>query len=146
VAYSIEDSRFVRCSPDALFKRVLDPGTWPRWQPEILATDESGLLAEGDVVHGRARMLGFQVQGRSTALQVGPTTFEEDVVVGVRMRVRYEVRARDDGCVVTQRMVVDMPRGFSGKVLSALLRWRLKKMQRATLANLAAQAEADASV
>ena len=143
--YSIEGSRFVACSPDALIKRVLDPGAWPEWQPEILSTDGSGLLAEGDVVRGQARMLGFDVQGHSTATEVGPNTFEEDVVVGVRMRVRYEVKSQGDGAVITQHLTVDMPRGFSGRMLSLLLRWRLKRMQRAALANLASQAEADAS-
>jgi hypothetical protein len=35
-------------------------------------------------------MLGFEVHGHSTAVEIGASSFEEDVVVGVRLQIRYE--------------------------------------------------------
>ena len=75
-----------------MMKHVLDATAWPAWQPEIIATEGNKRVAEGDIVSGKARMLGFGVEGRSYATKVEENVFEEDVVVGVAMRVRYEVR------------------------------------------------------
>jgi hypothetical protein len=44
---------------------------------------------------GRADMLGFEVHGHSTAVEIG----EEDVVVGVRLQIRYEVTSTPNGAL-----------------------------------------------
>src|SRR5687767_15291865 len=124
-----------------MMSHVLDSTAWPAWQPEIIATEGSKRVAEGDIVSGSARMLGFGVQGKSIAVEVSDNVFEEEVVVGVGMRVRYEVQPDGEGCRVTHRLESNMPTGLSGRLLSAFLRGRLKKMQRTALERLVAQSE-----
>ena len=124
---------------------LLDSTRWPHWQPEIVATEGPARMQEGDVARGRARMLGFGVHGVSVAAEVGESIFEEDVVVGVSMRVRYQVEETHDGCRVTHQLECDLPSGLSGRVLSFFLRARLKRMQRTALNRLIAQSEGAAS-
>ncbi|MGH2821325.1 MAG: SRPBCC family protein [Actinomycetota bacterium] len=131
---------------DEVIDRILDPSTWPLWQPEIVSTKGPARLQQGDSVEGRADMLGFVVAGRSTAVEVGPDRFEEDVVVGVRMRIRYEVAPTPGGCELIQVLTADLPEGVAGRVLSFLLRRRLERMQAEALENLVAQCEAETSV
>ena len=125
-------------------QQVLDPHTWIDWQSEIKTIEGPPSLEEGDEVTGDAALLGFQVRGRSEALVVTAETFVEDVLVGVRMVVTYEVAPSETGTVITRTLEADMPRGLSGRVLSLLLRTRLRKMQKRALRALAAQAEAAA--
>ena len=120
--------------------RVRSPKTWPRWQSEIVATKGPEPIDEGAVVDGDARLLGFDVTGRSTTLSVSPETVEEDVIVGVRMRVTYSVAPAASGSIVTHRMEADLPTGLAGSLLSLLLSWRLKKMQKTLLVALSEQA------
>jgi Polyketide cyclase / dehydrase and lipid transport len=123
---------------------LLDPLTWPAWQPEIITSEGVSPLGRGDVVTGTARMLGFDgVEGRSVAVDVRDEVFEEEVVVGIGMRIRYEVRADGQGSVVTHHLESDMPGGFSGRLLSFLLRRRLKRLQKTALERLVAQSEVE---
>ena len=124
---------------------ILDPASWPRWQPEIVATEGPDRLSSTDVVRGRATMLGFNVQGHSTAIDVAPDTFVEDVIVGVRMRVTYVAAPSGEGTTITHRLVSDLPTGLWGRVLSFFLRSRLRRMQRAALDELVRQAEESCS-
>ena len=140
--FSIERSRSAHCSVDQVLDRLLDATQWPAWQPEIVATSGPERVAIGDVVSGSARMLGFGVDGRSIALEVGNGVFEEDVVVGVSMKVRYEVRPDGDGCVVTHRLESMLPSGAMGRLLSFFLRRRLRQMQSKAVERLVAQSEA----
>jgi hypothetical protein len=117
--------------------------TWPDWQSEIVSVENRGPLTTiGEVARGEADLLGFQVHGHSTATDVGPARFEEDVVVGVRMRICYEVRPDERGCLVTHSLIADLPGGVCGSVLTLFLRWRLRRLQRTALAGLARQSEA----
>lgn len=70
------------------------------------------------------------------------TTFEEDVIVGVRMKIRYELKEVPDGVVVTRRLTTSLPSGVSGRVLSFFLKRRLAKMQQTVLDELVTQSEA----
>lgn len=136
-------TRRARGSVESVMKLVLDPSTWALWQPEIEIARGPAPIREGDVVEGRARMLGFTgVDGRSTAVHVTDSIFEEDVVVGVRMKITYEVRPRADGVEVTRRLTAHLPGGLWGRVLSMFLKRRLEKMQSSVLEALTAQAEA----
>lgn len=121
-------------------KRVLEPATWPSWQPEIITTNGPEVLTVGDVVTGQAELLGFNVQGTSRTTFADDREFVEDVVVGVRMRVTYRVEEREGGSSVTRRLEAEMPTGFSGRVLSLFLRLRLRRMQERVLDALAGQA------
>lgn len=141
-SWVIEHSRFVDRPADALMKVIADPTTWPRWQSEIIETDGRSPLQEGDHVEGRAKLLGFVVSGRSATVAVTPGSFVEDVIVGVHMRVEYEVKETSRGTVVTRRLTASLPGGMSGRVLSFFLKRRLKAMQRGLLDELARQVEA----
>lgn len=121
---------------------VRAPHTWPRWQPEIVSTEGPQRLEEGDDVYGHAEMLGFRVEGSSKSAVVSSDAYEEDVVVGVRMRIRYEV-ARDEAgrTVVTRTLSTLLPGGLAGRVLSFFLKRRLTRMQDGVVEELVRQAE-----
>jgi hypothetical protein len=128
-------------SPEGVVDAIRDAAARTRWQPEIVSASGPERLSEGDEVAGRARMLGFHVAGRAIATHVNPTTYEERVVVGVAMTVRYEVHRTENGCTITQELSADLPRGAAGVILSVLLRWRLRRMQRTTMERLVAYSE-----
>lgn len=138
--FVIESTRSSSLPAGSVMKRVLEPATWPSWQPEIISTTGPEVLDVGDVVNGQAELLGFAVQGTSTTTFVEAGEFVEDVVVGVRMRVTYRVEERHGGSLVTRRLEADMPTGFAGRILSLFLRLRLKRMQERVLDALAGQA------
>jgi hypothetical protein len=119
--------------------------TWPDWQSEIVSIEDRSRLAAGDVARGEADLLGFEVHGHSTATSVSATRFEEDVIVGVRMRICYEVRPDGERTVVTHSLVADLPGGGCGRILAMFLRWRLRRLQRTALDGLALQSEAASS-
>ncbi len=141
-SFVIEKGVPARCSADQMMTYLLDATTWPEWQPEIVSTTGPKCVAVGDVVSGRAEMLGFHVDGRSLALEVDEGVFEEDVVVGVGMKVRYEVHPTADGCRVVHRLESQLPGGIAGRLLSLFLRGRLRRMQRTAVEKLVAQSEA----
>lgn len=138
--FVVESTRASALTPNSVMQRVLDPSTWPSWQPEIISTEGPAKLGEGDVVTGRARLLGFDVQGTSLTTAAEEKEFVEDVVVGVRMRVFYRVEESEQGSLVTRRLEADMPTGFSGRILAVFLRWRLRRMQDRVLDALTGQA------
>lgn len=143
--YAIERSVTASCSPEAVLRRILDPATWAEWQHEIVGVTGPPQLEKDDVVRGAAKLLGFHVHGISMAVDVAPNSFEEDVVVGVRMRIRYEVTPDENGTVIVHRLHMDLPEGLSGTILSWFLRRRLSRMQRLALRRLADQSAADDS-
>jgi hypothetical protein len=121
---------------------VRDPKTWPRWQPEILSTEGPDRLEAGDDVYGHASMLGFRVEGHSKTVSAGEDVYEEDVVVGVRMRITYDVRRDAAGrTVVTRRLTALMPGGIAGRLLAFFLKRRLTAMQNGVVGELVRQAE-----
>jgi hypothetical protein len=63
-------------------------------------------------------------------------------MVGVRMRIHYEVEDAGEQRVVTRRIEATLPHGLAGRVLTFLLKRRLLKMQERLLEDLVAQAEA----
>ena len=139
---TIEVSRVSGCEPERVMDLVRDPKTWPRWQPEIVSTDGPAPLDEGDDVYGHAEMLGFRVEGHSKTVAVTADAYEEDVVVGVRMRIVYEVTREGAGrTVVTRRLSALLPGGFAGRVLSLFLKRRLTRMQNGVVEELVRQAE-----
>jgi hypothetical protein len=137
----IRRSLVTSSAPEVLYRHIIDPMTWPQWQSEILSVEDHGPLVTGDVTRGEADLLGFEVHGHSTATEVTAARFEEEVIVGVRMRIRYDVRAEGTGTVVNHHIVADLPGGACGSVLSLFLKWRLRRMQRTALEGLARQSE-----
>jgi hypothetical protein len=136
-----ESRREIASPPEVLLNTILAPATWPQWQSEILTAEGRERISNGDVVAGQARLLGFEVDGASTAIEVEDSSYEQDVIVGVRMRVRYEISPSLNGAVVKHSLLSELPAGLSGRVLSFFLTRRLKRMQRDLLEGLAAQTE-----
>ena len=122
-------------------KILTDPETWPEWQSEIVTTSGPVPLSRGDEVEGRAKLLGFHVDGRSRTIRADGTSFVEDVIVGVRMQVSYDVVETNDGTRVTRQLTAFLPGGVAGRVLSFFLKRRLKAMQEGVLEALVRQAE-----
>jgi hypothetical protein len=82
-------------------------------------------------------MLGFRVNGHADMDDVQDTNVSHQVIVGVRMQVRYDLEPDGPGVLVTHTLSADMPEGFAGRLLSMFLRRRLRRMQRKLLDNLA---------
>lgn len=125
-------------------RRVLGPKTWPEWQAEIKSVEGPDRIEEGDQVSGDAELVGFRVQGRSDAHVVDEGLFIEDVIVGVRMVITYELEQTDRGTRVKRTLEADLPGGLLGGLLSVALRAKLRRMQKKLLRELARQAEVDA--
>lgn len=125
-------------------KQIMDvlrrPERRPEWQPEILWMRGPDRLSDGDEQYGRARMLGFEVAGRSRTITVTDYAFEEEALVGVKMRIRYEITQSDGQIEIAHHLSADLPRGFWGRLVSLFLKSRLRAMQGRALRNLAAQA------
>jgi Polyketide cyclase / dehydrase and lipid transport len=138
----IERSAVARCSPEALMDKIRRPATWPEWQSEIVTSRGPEVIDDGDVVSGRARMMGFDVDGQSVTEAVDGSSLSQDVVVGVGMRIRYTLTETPEGTTVTHRLESDLPEGALGRLLSFFLRRRLQRMQKMLLEELVAQAEA----
>ena len=117
------------------------PDNRSQWQSEIIWMTGPHGLAVGDSVEGLADMLGFYVEGKAVTTDLGPTHYEEDVVVGVRMQIRFEIVPTDDGVLIKHTLTSKLPGGLAGRVLSFLLKGRLRKMQRDSLTNLKRYAE-----
>lgn len=137
--FESEASALVPLAPEALLRRITSPATWPEWQLEIDSTEGPDRLTSGEVVVGKASMLGFEVDGQSVAAEVTTSAFTEDVVVGVAMTVTYSVTAGPSGTILTHRLVSDLPGGPLGRLLSFFLKRRFKKMQSTVLERLAEQ-------
>lgn len=118
---------------------LLDPSTWSEWQPELVGARGPAPMGDGDVARGEAKMLGFDVHGHTEVLRATDEVFEEDVIVGVRMIIRYEVEPAAAGARVTHEMTAFLPGGLSGRVLSFFLRPRLRALQRGVLRELVGQ-------
>lgn len=131
-----------RSDPEAVVDRLVRPATWPSWQEEILTILGPEKVTAGDVVTGRARMLGFEVDGQTVATRVDTSSLEQSVVVGVGMRIDYQVRKVAAGVEITHRLTSHLPSGIAGRILSFFLRRRLGRMQKDLLKELVAQVEA----
>jgi hypothetical protein len=134
--FETQASRTLSTSLAEILGQLAVPATWPKWQSEIVSTSGPDRIGVGDVVSGKASMLGFEVGGRSTALEVSDEAIEQDVVIGVRMHVRYLLTSTPEGMRITHRLTADLPSGFAGRILSFFLKRRLRSMQRDVLENL----------
>ena len=129
---SIESS----ASPQALLDRIRTPATWPEWQSEILSVEGPDRVGEGDVVAGKAAMLGFEVDGQSHTVSASESEYVEEVVVGVGMRVTYAAEEIEGGTRLTHRLECELPGGPLGSILSFFLKKRFRKMERQLLKRL----------
>lgn len=138
--YEIEDEITVDAAVETVMAKIRDATSWPRWQSEIRSVSGPRKIEVGDEVTGEARFAGFDVEGVSLARKVDDTVFVEDVTVGVRMQIFYEVSRSGSATVIRHRLEANLPGGPLGSVLSLLLKRRLRKMQKRLLRRLGAQA------
>jgi hypothetical protein len=143
--FTITDSARAAATAEAVMEQLRKPDNRERWQSEIVWMKGPDGLDVGDSVEGLAEMLGFRVEGRATTTDVGPGHYEEDVIVGVRMRMRFEIVPAGDGVVVSHILEAPLPAGFAGRLLSVFLKRRLRRMQGESLRNLCRYAGSDAS-
>lgn len=143
--FTITDSAPAAATPEAVMDQLRTPDNRTHWQSEIVWMKGPDGLTVGDSVEGLAEMLGFRVEGRATTTDLGPRHYEEDVVVGVRMRMRYEIAPSGNGVVVTHTLEAPLPGGFAGRILSVFLKRRLRRMQADSLRNLCRYAGSDAA-
>lgn len=139
--FRIEGTTVTRASRSEVVDQLLRPATWPDWQLEIISTEGPERIEAGDVVRGRAEMLGFRVTGQSVMAEVRDALVHEDVVVGVGMQITYEIEEVEGGTKITHRLSSTLPEGLFGRVLSFFLRRRLRSMQRSVLKRLPQAAE-----
>ena len=144
-SFEISRTGRTRAARADVMRLILDPSTWPDWQAEILTATGPPRLTRGDVVRGRAEMLGFDVDGQSIAAEVSEERYSQTVVVGVGMTITYSLRELPDGTEITHTLVSQLPAGALGRVLSLFLARRLHRMQRELVAALARQAEGSTS-
>ncbi|HEY7876139.1 MAG TPA: SRPBCC family protein [Actinomycetota bacterium] len=116
-------------SAEAALAQLRDPATWHVWQSEIVRAHGPAPLEAGDHVSGDARMLGFKVAGRADVEVAEDGEVRHDVLVGIRMNVRYTIEPDGNGWRLTHRLRAELPRGLSGRVLSFFLKRRLRRMQ-----------------
>ena len=131
---SVESS----AAPGEVMRRIRTPATWPEWQSEIVSTEGPSYLCEGDVVPGKAAMMGFEVDGQSFTVGATEQSYVEEVVVGVGMRVSYTVVPTETGARITHELECELPGGPLGSLLSFFLKRRFVKMERDLLKRLAA--------
>jgi hypothetical protein len=134
--WSTSSTRFVRARRQKIVGTIRDANSWPEWQPEITRSSGESVLNAGDIVQGDAEMLGFKVAGRADITFADRNAFEQDVMVGIRMRVVYGFTEVADGTAVTHELLAELPRGLSGRILSLFLRCRLRRMQQRLLDNI----------
>jgi hypothetical protein len=144
--YTLTDSAPAAATIEAVMDQLRMPENRKQWQSEIVWMKGPEGLTVGDSVEGLADMMGFRVEGRATTTDLGPNHYEEDVVVGVRMRMRFEIVPAEDGVVVKHILEAPLPGGLAGKILSVFLKRRLRRMQAESLRNLCRYAGSDASV
>lgn len=114
----------------------------PGWMTELARVDAPpGPAREGDQFEGEATLLGHRFIGRSEVTASAPgERLEERVVIGARFTSTWEVVDGADGrTVVRHVLAVEFPRGPLGWLGRWVLRSRLRRMQRASLTELAAR-------
>jgi uncharacterized protein YndB with AHSA1/START domain len=140
---SVDHVRAVPAPPAAVWSEIADPTQRPAWMTELRAVDAApGDVQVGDRFAGASSILGHEFLGESRITDVDPgRLLAEDVVIGARFTSRWELTASADGASTTVRHAIDVQ--FPAGPFSGLERWvlrrRLLRMQRQSLANLAAR-------
>jgi hypothetical protein len=129
-----------------VYARIADPRRRSEWLPELDGTSDvpERPLQEGDAFIGYPVLLGHRLVGRSSVVAADHDAcrLEERVVVGASFRTAWTVAEVDGGCVVTQEIAFDFPRGAVGRVERWVLDRYAARMQRAGLERLARTAAA----
>ena len=136
---SVDHATEVAATADDVWAVLADASSRPSWMTELVEVDAApGPVDVGDRFAGRSSILLHDFLGQSEVTEAEPgRTLVEDVVIGARFVSRWEVRPTARGAEVHHTIDVTFPAGpFSG-LERWVLRRRLLRMQRQSLANLA---------
>jgi hypothetical protein len=137
---SLDHTSDVAAAPAQVWALLADPTSRPSWMTELVAVDaEPGPVEVGDRFSGRSSILLHDFIGESTVTVADPAqVLEEQVVIGARFVSRWEVRPTGDGGSTVRHLIdVEFPHGPFSAVERRVLRRRLLRMQKTTMANLA---------
>lgn len=132
-------SATLAAAPERVYDLISNPKARSRWLRELeVGDDVDRRLEKGDSFGGRSTLLGHRFFGSSTVLDAVPESrLEEEVVIGARLRTRWEVEPRADGGThVTHTIDVAFPEGPLGALARWVLTRRLAKLQRDGLSRL----------
>ena len=134
-----ERSAVLPASPERAWDEVAAVPRRPRWLVELHEVHGApARAAEGDRFTGESRLFLHHFVGTSEITEAQPgASLSEEVYLGARMVSTWTFAAEGDGTRVRHRIDIDFPNGPLGVVLRALLRWRMRRMQRDSLRNLA---------
>ena len=136
---SVDHATDVAASPEDVWAVLADPTTRPSWMTELVEVDAApGPVEVGDRFNGRSSILFHDFIGASevTEAEAGRRLAEE-VVIGARFTSRWEVSATAGGTSVHHTIDVEFPAGPFSPLERWILKRRLLRMQRQSLANLA---------
>ena len=136
---SVAHATDVPAPPDAVWAVLADPSTRPSWMTELVEVDAApGTVEVGDRFNGRSSILFHDFIGASEVTDVDPGRhLAEEVVIGARFVSRWEVSSTTAGARVHHTIDVEFPAGPFSPLERWVLRRRLLRMQRKSLANLA---------
>ena len=118
---------------------LADASNRPSWMTELVEVEAApGPVAVGDRFAGRSSILFHDFLGQSEVTESEPgVSLVEDVVIGARFVSRWEVSAHASGARVHHTIDVTFPAGPFSPIERWVLRRRLLRMQKQSLANLA---------
>ena len=128
-----------RASSEALFAFVAEPTRRPEWLPELNSVEP---ITESRFA-GRSALFGHEFAGESEVVRSEtPEVLSERVVIGARFTSTWTFEpTAEGGTRVRHEIALDAPSGPLGRISRRVLRWRLRRMQRESLAALARYAE-----
>ena len=129
----------VGADPGAVYAVLADVAARPTWLPELLRVDAPpGPGALGTRFTGETALLGHRFIGASEVVGAeAGRMLAEEVYLGARMRSTWTLEPAPEGTRVVHRIEIDFPAGPFGRVERWVLRRRLKRLQRRSLAALA---------
>ena len=118
---------------------LADASVRPSWMTELVEVDaEPGPVRVGDRFNGRSAILLHHFIGASEVTESEPgCSLAEQVVIGARFVSRWQVRPAARGTRVHHTIDVEFPAGLFSPIERWVLRRRLLRMQRRSLAALA---------
>ena len=126
--------------PDAVWAEVAAVQRRPQWLSELHRVEDAPeRAAVGDRFRGESRIFLHHFLGASEVCEATPgESLSEEVYLGARMRSSWTFEPEGDGRTrVVHHIDIDFPAGPAGIVLRAVLRWRMRRLQRDSLRNLA---------
>lgn len=136
---SVDHATDIPAPPDSVWAVLADASARPSWMTELVEVDAApGTVEVGDRFNGRSSILFHDFIGASEVTESTPgQCLAEEVVIGARFVSRWEVTPSAGGARVHHTIDVQFPAGPFSPLERWVLRRRLVRMQRQSLANLA---------